>query len=225
MNSTTANKKTFFILWALCILGSWSVLPYIQHLEIVPSTVSIWKIALLGTIQAVLFFGFICWVSYKILPKTDLRPFPSLFGEHRLKRVVYPALLAGVLVGLAIFLSDKTIFNSSLLSGAHPPFWTGALASIYGAVNEEVLLRLFLFTLVYFLIGKCLRIHSNNRSIILWSVNILVALLFGIGHLPAAFKLASPSGFEIFRVLSLNGIAGVIYGVQFKKLYRHPSPR
>src|SRR3990167_3170899 len=161
MSSTTANKKTFVILWALCILGSWSVLPYIQYLGIVPSTVSIWKIALLGTIQAVLFFGFICWASYKILPKTDLRPFPPLFAEHRLKRVVYPALLGGVLVGLAIFLSDKTIFNNSLLSGVHPPFWAGALASIYGAVNEEVLLRLFLFTLVYFLIGKCLRIHGN----------------------------------------------------------------
>ncbi len=46
MNSTTANKKTFLILWALCILGSWSVLPYIQHLGILPSTVSIWKAAL-----------------------------------------------------------------------------------------------------------------------------------------------------------------------------------
>jgi hypothetical protein len=125
---------------------------------------------------------------------------------------VYPALLGGVLVGLAIFLSDKTIFNNSLLSGVHPPFWAGALASIYGAINEEVLLRLFLFSLLYFLIGRCLRIHGKNRSTILWGVNIFVALLFGIGHLPAAFKLASPSGFEIFRVLFLNGIAGVVFG-------------
>jgi len=36
-------------------------------------------------------------------------------------------------------------------------------------------------------------------------VNILVALIFGIGHLPAAFKLAAPSALEIFRVLFLNG--------------------
>jgi CAAX amino terminal protease family. len=168
--------------------------------------------ALLGTIQAILFFGFVCWISYKILPKTDLHPFPPLFGVYWLKKVVYPAVIAGVLVGLAIFLFDKTLFNSSLLSEGHPPFWAGALASIYGAVNEEVLLRLFLFTLVYFLIGKCVTIHESNRSTILWSVNILVALLFGLGHLPAAFKLASLSGFEIFRVLFLNGVAGVVFG-------------
>lgn len=212
MNSTIGNKKTFVILWALSILGSWSVLPYIQHLGILPSTVSIWKAALLGTIQAALFFGLICWISYKILPKTDLHPFPSLLRKDWLKQVMYPAIASGVLVGLVIFLSDKTLFNNSLLSGVHPPFWAGALASIYGAVNEEVLLRLFLFTLMYFLIAKCTQIRDNNRSAILWGVNIFVALLFGVGHLPAAFKLTSPSGFEIFRVLFLNGIAGVVFG-------------
>lgn len=211
-NNVSANKKTFFTLWALCILGGWSVLPYVQHLGILPSTVSMWKVALLGTFQAVLFFGLICWISFKILPKTDLHPLPTLHRERLLKQIVYPALISGVLVGLAIFVSDTTIFNSSLLSGVHPPFWAGALASIYGAVNEEVLLRLFLFTLIYFLVGKCLTIRGSNRLAILWSVNILVALIFGIGHLPAAFKLASPSAFEIFRVLFLNGIAGVVFG-------------
>ncbi|MBS0585322.1 MAG: CPBP family intramembrane metalloprotease [Verrucomicrobia bacterium] len=212
MNITTANKRRFILLWSLCILGFWSILPYIQHLEILPLTVSIWKVALLGTIQTALFFGLICWISFKILPKTDLHPFPPLYKKRFLKQIVYPALIAGILVGLAIFVADKLIFNSSLLLGVHPPFWTGALASLYGAVNEEVLMRLFLFTLVYFLIGKWLRIDSNNRSFILWSVNIFVALLFGIGHLPAAFKLISPSAFEIFRVLVLNGIAGVVFG-------------
>jgi len=210
MNDRAANKKTFLILWALCILGSLAILPYILHLGIFSSTPSIWKAVLLGIFQAALLFWLICWISYKILPKTDLCPFPPL--RNYLRQIVYPALIAGALVGLVIFVADKTIFNNSLLSDVHPPFWLGALASIYGAVNEEVLLRLFLFTLIYFLVGKCLKIREHNRSLILWGVNILVALLFGIGHLPAAFKLASPSAFEIFRVLLLNGIAGVVFG-------------
>lgn len=212
MNTTAANKKTFILLWALCILGTWAVLPYVQHLEILPSDVSIWKVALLSTVQAVMFFGLICWISFKILLKTDLQPFPTLHREQFPKQIVYPALISGVLVGLAIFVSDRTLFNSSLLSGVHPPFWAGALASLYGAVNEEILLRLFLFTFIYFLFGKCLTIVRSNRLAILWSVNILVALLFGIGHLPAAFNLASPSAFEIFRVLFLNGLAGMVFG-------------
>lgn len=203
------NKKAFFILWILCIIGSWSVLPYIQQLGILPATVSIWKVFLLNTIQAVLFFGFICWLSFKILPKTDLRPF---FYRNFFKQIVYPGVIAGILAGGAIVLLDKTVFHGSILSGVRPPFWAGALASIYGGVNEEVLLRLFLFTLGYFLFGKFIKVRESNRLSILWSVNLLVALLFGMGHLPAAFKLASPSAFEIFRILFLNGIAGIVFG-------------
>jgi membrane protease YdiL (CAAX protease family) len=47
---------------------------------------------------------------------------------------------------------------------------------------------------------------------LLWIATILVAIIFGLGHLPAAFKLTSPSAFEISRVLFLNGIAGVGFG-------------
>ncbi len=205
----TANKKIFFLLWILCIIGSWSVLPYIHYLEIVPPSVSILKLFLFGTIQAVLFYALICWLSFKILPKTDLHPFSY---KNPLQRIIYLAVIFGILVGLAIFLFDKTLFGNSLLSGVHPPFWAGALASIYGGVNEEVLLRLFLFTLIYFILNKCFRVSINKRLPVLWVTNILVALIFGIGHLPAAFKLIPPSTFEIFRVLFLNGIAGLVFG-------------
>jgi membrane protease YdiL (CAAX protease family) len=212
MNSATTDKKTFIILWALCILGSWSILPYMQYLQILSPTISVWKVALLSTIQAALLFGCVCWISFKILPKTDLQPFPHLSGQGYLKQLAYPAFISGVLLGLAIFLFDTIIFNRSQLSGVHPPLWAGALASLYGAFNEEVLLRLFLFTLIYFLVGKCVPIDGKNRLAILWCVNILVALLFGVVHLPVALKLAPPSPFEISRVLLLNGIAGVVFG-------------
>jgi len=212
MNAAAVNKKTFILLWVLCILGGLCVLPYIHHLGILPSAVPMWKVALLGTIQAVVFFGLICWISFKILPKTDLHPFPPLNRAHILKKTAYPALISGVLVGIAIVVSDATIFRGSPLSEVHPPLWASALASVYGAVNEEVLLRLFLFTLIYFLTGKCLPIRKGNRLAILWGVNVFVALLFGVGHLPAALQLASPSALEVFRVLFLNGIAGIVFG-------------
>lgn len=203
------NKKIFFLLWLLCITGSLAVFPYIRYLGVLPSTVSIWESSLFSTIQAGLFFGLICWLSFKILPKTDLHPFAL---RNPFKQIVCPALISGVLIGSAIFFLDKMVFFSSPLSGTHPPFWAGALASIYGGVNEEVLLRLFLFTLIYFLFSKAITIRAGNRSPILWGVNILVALLFGLGHLPTAFKLVPPSAFEVFRVLFLNGIAGVVFG-------------
>ncbi|MBS0603787.1 MAG: CPBP family intramembrane metalloprotease [Verrucomicrobia bacterium] len=205
----TARKKKFLLLWILCIAGSWAVLPYVQHLGILPAAVSSLELFLLVTAQSSLLFGIVCWLCYVILPKTDLRPFPV---HNFLKQVVYPALIAGVALGVAIFFFDKTLFHSSLLSGAHPPFWTGALASIYGAVNEEVLMRLFLLTLIYFLIFKWFKVSRAKRVPVLWTATVLAALIFGLGHLPAALKLAAPSSFEVFRVLFLNGIAGVVFG-------------
>lgn len=207
--SKTHNKKILLFLWLLCIVGSLSVLPYVQYLGILPSSFSVLSVILLIFAQSSLFFGLICWLSYKILPKTDLNPFRN---KNLLRQIVYPAVISGVLVGLAIFLFDKSLFQSSLLSGVHPPFWAGALASIYGGINEEVLLRLFLFTLFYFLINKLGKVNPNKRMYVLWAANILVALLFGAGHLPAAFKFAPPSVFESVRVLFLNGIAGVVFG-------------
>lgn len=200
------NKSIFFSLWILCIIGFWAVFPYVHYLGILSASVSLGKIFLLGTFQAALFFGLICWLSSKILPKTDLHPF---LLKDPLKTLVYPAIISGAVVGFIIFIADKTLFQSSLLAGVHPPFWTGALASIYGGINEEVLLRLFLLTLLYFLLEKCFK---KKKVLSLWTANLLVAIFFGLGHLPAAFKLATPSALEAFRVLFLNGIAGVVFG-------------
>ncbi len=204
--------RVYLLLWALCLIGSWSVLPYVYYLKALPEADTFGKIFLFGTIQSAILFGIICWISSKVVPKTDLSPFAA---DHPRNRILYPALIFGTIVGLIIVILDKTVFASSALVGTevHPPMWMGALASLYGGVNEEVLLRLFLFSLIYWLFSKLLK----HRVAVFWSSNILVALIFGIGHLPIAFKmLENVSLFEINRILLLNGIAGVTYGWLYK---------
>lgn len=204
-----ARKKPFFFLWILCILGSWSVLPTLFHLGILPSTASVWKVFFFSTVQSALFFGLICWLSYLLVPKTDLTPFAA---KKPLKRIVYPGVISGILVGLILYSLEKTIFSKSLLAGMHPPAWSGILASLYGGVNEEVLMRLFLFTLIYFLFRKIFKFSDQNRIGFLWATNGIVAIAFGVGHLPALFKLITPTSFEISRVLVLNAIPGLVFG-------------
>ena len=167
------------------------------------------KMVLLVTIQAALFFGIVCWLSYWLVPKTDLSPLAS---AQPLKRMILPGVLAGLLVGGGICLLNGILFGSSLLLDVHQPAWMGLLASLYGGINEEVLLRLFLFTLVYFLFGKLFKVAAHHRMRVLWTVNVLVALVFAAGHLPVLLKLVAPSSLEMFRVLLLNGIPGVVFG-------------
>lgn len=211
MQNEKQSKKLYFLLWVLCLIGSWSVLPYVHYLGILPLSLSILTLILLGTIQAALLYGLVCYLSFKLLPKTDLQPFAV---KHLKRQTIYPGVIFGLSVGLIIYILDRTVFQDSLLVAglASPPTWASALASIYGGINEEVLLRLFLFTLVYFISRKIFKFASHNRLYFLWLTNIIIALIFGLGHLPAAFKLITPSSFEIFRVLLLNGIPGLVFG-------------
>lgn len=201
------SKQLYLFLGIFCVLGSWSVIPYLQYLEIPSPSISTLRIFLFVTLQAAILYGLICYLCYKILPKTDLNPFP-----HRIS--IIKALLSGLLVGFAMYFLDKVIFFSSNLSqtNIHPPFWVGMLASFYGGFNEEILNRLFLFTLVYFCFRKFFRFANSKRPTFLWITNIIVAMIFGLGHLPVAFKLTTPSFFEVFRILLLNGVGGIVFG-------------
>jgi hypothetical protein len=203
------SKRQFVILWVLSIVGALAILPYIHYMGLLPPERPLWLAILLSAGQAAVLFGLVCWVSYKIVRKTDLRPFPSLPRDQWLSKIVVPAVIAGVVVGLILFVLDQTLFYSSVFSAGAVPMWIGALGSIYGAINEEIGLRLFLFSLLYFLASKWIK---KKRTVLLWGVTIVVALLFGVGHLPIAFRMITPSSFEIVRILVLNGIAGVVLG-------------
>lgn len=109
------SKRLFIALWLACIVGSWAVIPYVQHLGILPPSISILKYFFLTTIQSALVFGLACWLSYLLVPKTDLSPFVT---EQPLKRILYPGVLSGVLVGLIIHFLDSGICELLASKGA-----------------------------------------------------------------------------------------------------------
>lgn len=87
------------------------------------------------------------------------------------------------------------------------------LASFYGAINEEVLLRLFGVSCVAMLLQKFTKL--NKKSVAIQSI-ILCALLFAVGHLPMLYKMAvDPNTYDIVRVLLLNGFAGITFGLLY----------
>jgi len=113
---------------------------------------------------------------------------------------------------LIIYALDTIIFKSTVLFEVRPPLWSGFLGSFYGAIDEEVLLRLFFFTLFYYLFRKIFKFDARHRVRFLWSTNILVAVAFGLGHLPATFQLITPTTIDIVRILLLNAIGGLVFG-------------
>jgi len=145
----------------------------------------------------------------------------------RVRKFILPAILAGALAAIAIIALDSGIFAprlSALLTqlglnqaqgpGLVPPAWQGFLASFYGGVTEEILLRLFALS-VFAWIGRFVNRTPEGRPGLaaLWVANVLAAVLFGLGHLPATAAAGLPlDAFVITRAIVLNGLAGLVFG-------------
>jgi len=144
----------------------------------------------------------------------------------RVRKFALPAIIAGVLAAIVIILLDSFVFGPQLsadlkrlginLSSASltPPAWEGFLASFYGGTTEEILLRLFTLSLFAWL-GRFVNHTPDGRpgEIALWVANVLAAILFGLGHLPATAAAGLPmDALVITRAIVLNGLAGLVFG-------------
>jgi membrane protease YdiL (CAAX protease family) len=86
----------------------------------------------------------------------------------------------------------------------------------YGGVNEEVLMRLFLVSLLAWLLARAWRRDAPAPGArMMWSAIVVVSVLFGLGHLPAAAMLGELTPDMVARVIVLNAVAGVAFGWLF----------
>jgi len=94
--------------------------------------------------------------------------------------------------------------------------WRGALASLYGGIVEEVECRLLLVSLFVWLLARLSRQQARPWMFI--AAIMLAALLFGAGHLPAAFAIGmAHTSLVIGRIVLLNALVGLVTGTLFWK--------
>ena len=138
------------------------------------------------------------------------------------------ALIAGAAAGWALLGIDKSVFApmpsvaaliAKAASGAtHPEPWQGVLASFYGAFDEEILVRLGLLSLLA--LGLRALTRGGGKPLsggVFWTANIVSAVLFGLGHLPATAALAPLTPALIVRAVTMNGAAGLLFGWFYRR--------
>ena len=125
--------------------------------------------------------------------------------------------------GVAMILLDILVFGqySDVLmdSYAKKPSIPYLLASVtYGAVIEEVMLRLFMMSLIVFLLHKVFgKREEKPATAVLVAANIMAALLFAAGHLPATAAILGTSPVIIFRCFLMNGGLGLLFGALYRR--------
>lgn len=139
------------------------------------------------------------------------------------KKPMMVALVASIIGGLALILPDLLFFGKYsqpiMDSYAAKPTVVYILASVtYGGVIEEVMLRLFMMSLVAFILNKLFgKKQEKPSTVILVAANIVAALLFAAGHLPATLMMIGDSPVILFRCFLLNGGFGLLFGWLYRK--------
>lgn len=136
------------------------------------------------------------------------------------KPLILTAIVA-ILGGMLLILSDLLFFenysDAIRESYAVKPTVTYILAAVvYGGVIEEVMLRLFFMSLLAFLLQKLFRKGSGTTGLLI-AANVIAALLFAAGHLPATAILMGLTPMIIFRCFLLNGGLGLAFGWLYRK--------
>lgn len=237
---TIINWRVFFILWIASILATIAILPYVLELqsatlEQLDLPIPLPALITLQVIQSGLLFA-VCIFFGMLLAKRIGLGTPILDsvtrGESAFDKVraFLPISFGlGLLASLLIVGLDLYIFQPALIQElgekanvlnqtAQPAAWKGFLASFYGGVAEEVLLRLFVMSLLAWL-GSFINKTKNGKPtiIIFWTANILAAILFGIGRLPAVSLIVPLTILVVIRTVLLNAVAGIMFGWLYQK--------
>jgi len=222
-----ADRKLFLILLIACIFGTIAVLPYTLTLQgelLQNLPVPLYVLLAAQLIQSIVLFGIAIFVGLHLAKKVGLG-LPILEGwlegrevKSYLKSILGISVGLGVLAGIIIigidFLFSISGLTISLIQPQiNPPAWQGFLASFYGGINEEVLLRLFLMTLIAWIFFKIRKTKEGKPTDIgMWLAIILAAVIFGAGHLPAVSAITTITPLQIIRVILLNSVGGIIFG-------------
>ena len=142
--------------------------------------------------------------------------------ERKLERkpLIYTAVIA-VLGGLLLILPDLLFFGNYSEAiresyGVKPTLTYILAAVVYGGVIEEVMLRLFMMSLLAFLLQKLFRRESGTTGVLI-AANVIAAMLFAAAHLPATAMLMELTPVILFRCFLLNGGFGLVFGWLYRK--------
>ena len=225
------------LFWLLLVAGALSVLAIIPiALDLFGPTIAAAPaqsipfpvIVAIGVVQNVALLAAMIFVGLKLGRTLRLgAPLLEAWLNHDATSTNWKERLrAGFLVGggvgailLAIVLAlVPTLPNLPFVSAAKLAIWKRILACFYGGIYEELLTRLFLLTLIAWIASKFWRpVAGKLAAPAFWTANLIVAILFGLGHLPSASLVMPITPLVVAAALLLNGIAAVAFGLLYRR--------
>ena len=184
----------------------------------------------LALLQNTIIFGVIIAIGLLLTAKVGLPGTPLIddlragkgIGE-RLRAIIQPALMTGLGVGVAVLLLFSLVLRNELPQlpvgkAVLIPIWKRFLLCFYGGMTEEIMMRIFLLSLLVWLLSKVWRSGPGAPSRkVFWTANIVLAVLFGLGHLASVVPLMPITFNIVLGALLLNGVASIAFTSLYAK--------
>jgi membrane protease YdiL (CAAX protease family) len=234
LNKNVVQKfawKEYFALVSLGMLGVVAALPSAWNmLERTASNANV-PVQLLATgqiVQSAFWMFFAVGIGLFLATRTGLGA-PLLRGYFAGERVglkfrsyILPSAMLALFATMLVTALDRLYFLphmprfSSAISQISS--WKGILVSLYGGVTEEILTRLFLVTLLAWILSWFQRTEEGKPTpAAMWIAIVTSAVIFGLGHLPATLASTPFSMIVLARAVLLNGIYGTLFGYLYWK--------
>ena len=228
VRSTLKNAlRTYLVIIPFAVIGGITVGMYtFEH-----STPEVIEAAIgqLGSYQALiavttiqtLIYSLFGWVAgYFIVERLGLMK--SFRFEKTVLAKVCPVI---IVLGLA-FAADYFVMGGLIPEvaadyekGISVAYFISSLT--YGAVIEEILLRWFFMGLIALILVMIFARKKDKKEIPDWifiTANVIAALVFSVGHLPATqMFFGRITGLILFRCFLLNGSFALFFGRWFRK--------
>src|SRR5699024_738673 len=136
--------------------------------------------------------------------------------QHFSKKWLIISISITFILSLLTILLDLFVFSSIIETPEEQItiWWQGLLAMFYGGITEELMVRLFGMTLIVWLLARITKKEKEEiPNSFYYTAIFLTAILFGLGHLPAAIQIFGElSTIIVARILVLNGLLGIWFG-------------
>ena len=173
-----------------------------------------------GTVTGALYTVICGFFGYILAEKIGLmRPFR--FQKAILVRALLIAALCGAVFSLDAWTFAKWIpqLKDTYASAGSFDATVWIASFLYGGVTEEIMMRLFLMSLLALLGWKLFFRREEQVPVkVLIAANIIAALAFAAGHLPGTAQMFGElTPMLLLRCFLLNGAAGLLFGRFYRK--------
>lgn len=219
--------RTYLVILPFAVIGGITVGMYtIEHsapevIEVAIGQMGSYQALLVVTMIQSLVYSLFGWVfGYFIVERLGLMK-PFRFEKKVLKKVCPVIVILGLAFAADYFVMGRMIpeVAADYEKGISAAYFISSLT--YGGVIEEILLRWFFMSLIALILVMIFARKKDKKDIPDWifiTANVIAALVFSAGHLPATqMFFGRITGLILFRCFLVNGSFALFFGRWFRK--------